>query len=321
MKLLTSIIVGVTLLLALSPFTYAAAPYVSYGPQTYQDHKYYYFGDSSHSALSRNGIDISVDTSSISYQSVKATVTMDYNLIMDRGITKFIVLANGINVDEFEPYFDRSLDPIRYKEYYYLDINVSNQYIGAQAYFQVVALHQDDINTPSGNVYVTAWSQESPTIHMKPLPVTDSDTHGLINESNNLLQQILDKLDKLRMDLLMKLDQLQNAVEKIYTVTPETQSKFDLAMQNLQDKLPTQQIQEQMNEAKEMLDDSADQIKNTEQKLVFGRITWMGTVTTDALNFTEMEQLIEKMRKILQIALWCEFFYGIFLILRPRLTI
>lgn len=322
MRKVLLLIWGVTLFLALSPFSYAADSEVpSFGPQPYEVHKYYYFGDAAHSPKARQGIDISVDTSSISYQSVKATVTMDWNIINDRQITKFIILANGVNVDEFEPYFDRTEEPPVYKEYYYLDINVSDQYIGSDVYFQVVGIKQDSRFSPTSNVFVVAWSQESPSVRLKPLPVTDSDTHGLINESNFLLGEILAKLQELKNALLAKLDQLQTAVEKIYKIEPATQARFDAAQQQLQDKLPTSQIQDQMNQLKDIMDDSVNRVNNTKQELKFGEINWMGVITTNLLDFTEFADQIEKLRAIMRVMLWCEFFYAIILMLRPILTV
>lgn len=319
------LILGVTLIVALSSFVSpgvaAAAAYPSFGPQTYDVHKYYYFGDATYGEKTRQGIDVSVDPASVSYQSVKATVTMDYNIIDDRKITKFIVLANGVNVDEFEPYFDTSLQPPVYKEYYYLDVNVSDQYIGSDVYFQVVGLHEEKNFNNSKNVFVVAWSQETPTVRLKPLPVTDNDTHDLISTSNGLLADILAKLDDLKMMLSAKLDQLTKAVEDIYTVKPQTQAKFDAALQNFQNNLPTEQMKNEMDKVKDMLDDSADKINNTPSELQFGQINWMGKVTTAAVDFTQVEKQVELLRRIMQITLWAEFFYCIILILRPRFTV
>ncbi|MDO3682090.1 hypothetical protein [Paenibacillus ehimensis] len=321
MKKFVSILLGVVLLLALPSFTSAAA-IPEFGPQAYEVKKYYYWGDSNFGEKVRQGLDLSVDPSSISYQSVKATLTMDYNIIMDRKITKFVVLANGVKVDEVEPYFDRSLNPPVFKEFYYLDINVSDQYIGSDVYFQILGLRQDGaLGSSSVNEFVVAWSQETPTFRLKPLPVTDSDTHGLINESNILLDKILAKLEQLRMDMMMKLDQVQKAVEDIYTVKPQTQQKFDAALNNFKNMLPPEQIKREMQQVKDMLDDSAKQIEGTKQELKFGQITWMGAVTTPAIDLTEVADQVEKLRNILKIALWCEFFYCVILILRPRFTV
>lgn len=318
-KLLILLMGGIMLFLALSPFSYAAGSYPSFGPQTYQVHKYYYFGNADYFDKSRQGISISVDSSSVSYQSVKATIGLDYNIIMDRGITKFIVLANGVNVDEFEPYFDYSLTPPVYKEYYYLDINVSDQYIGSDVYFQVVALHQDNINSSNGNVYVVGWSQESPTVKLKPLPVTDNDTHGLINRSNDLLQQILNKLEDLKNSLMAKLDQINDSIKKIYEVTPETQARFDSSLANLQNKLPTKQAQDQIDTISNLMNDSANKVKNAQNDLKFGEVNYMG-IRAPLLDFTEMEQSVAKLRLFIEMTLWISFFIFVIRILTPKLT-
>lgn len=326
-------VMGVVLFLALSLFsnvTYAAGS-PSFGPQTYQVHKYYYFGDNTYSSTARQGIDISVDESSVSYQSVKATVTMDWNLINDRQITKFIILANGINVDEFEPYWDTSLSPPAYKEYYYLDVNVSNQYIGSEVYFQVVAIHQDNINTPtnqaSGNVYVTGWSQQSPSIHLKPLPVIDRDAglkldtnNNLTNTSNSLLEQILAKLEQLRAMLEGKLEQIDKSIREIYEIKPETQTRFDAALSGLQAKLPTTQVQDKVDQLSSMMNDSSDQIKNAPNDLKFGNVSYMGVINAPLLDFTELADSVEKLRMLMEVTLWIAFFIFVIRIMVPKLT-
>lgn len=304
-----TILLGVgMMLIALFPFS-AFASYESFGPQT-SDDKYYYWGSATTPPYVGNGINISLDTTSTSYQSIKATITMDANLINDRDIQLFSVLMNGVNVDFFNVYYDNDLTPPRYREYYTIDIDVTDVYIGSYAYFQILGLSYDS----SDQQYVVAWSPQSETVRLKPFPVTDSETHGW-------LQSIYYILQDLKNTLAGKLDQLRAAVEKIYTVTPETQQKFDNAMEELKQALPSEQMKDQFNQVSDMVNGSANQIANTPQETKFGQINWMGAVTTSALNFDDMEEQLGLLRKIMRISLWCEFFYFVILILRPRFTV
>ncbi|MEW9702925.1 hypothetical protein [Paenibacillus sp. SI8] len=313
---------GLGLITVLSLFLHTvayAADYPSFGPQTYQNHKYYYFGDGTYSKTSRQGIDISVDGSSVSYQSVKATVTMDWNLIMDRGITKFVVLANGVNVDEFEPYFDYSVSPPVYKEYYYLDINVSDQYIGSDVYFQVVALHQDNINTTNGNVWTVGWSQESPTFRLKPLPVTDSDTHGWLQAIYELLEQIK-----------AKLEEIKTLIENLFTPSPQAEQRLDNAINNLLEKMPMQKMAEQMDETNEELQRTLSQLEQPHSRLTLGgKIHFLYDENGnsidgegyDFIDLTEYREQVRTFRIIEEAAIWVFFIYGLIRMLTPKATV
>lgn len=288
-------------------------PYI--GPQTFEDHKYYYFGTPEFPVGSRQGISISLDASSVSYQSIKATVTMDWKLISDRQITMFYVLANGVKVDQFEPYFDRSdPDPEKwtYKEYYYIDINVSDQYIGSDNFFQVIGVRQGKQFGETFNDYVVAWSQQSAPIRFKPLPVTDSDTHGWLSAIYELLQQLKDMLAG-------KLDALKAAVEDIYKVKPETQQRFDNALAAMQQALPSQQVSEQMDEVRDMMDESKALIENGPNDLKFMKVK-MFDMEFYFLDFTLLQDSVKKIRDLLALILWCEFFLGVIRLLVPKLT-
>lgn len=312
---------GLGLVLVLSLFfttasSYAAVDWKAFGPQTYEVHKYYYFGDNDLPALSRNGIDISVDTTSVSYQSVKATVTMDWNIIDDRQITKFIILANGVNVDEFEPYFDRTLDPPTNKEYYYLDVNVSDQYIGSDVYFQVVALKQENRFSNSSNVWVVAWSQESPTVSLKPLPVTDSETHGLLFEIWLKLDEILAKLSQMK----NLLDQILYTLENLFVPTPSVKARFDKAVDDFINKTPMKEFQDKMQEMTDANERAKDQLEEAGERIVFGDKVDLipGEGIYWELDFTEWKTEILVFRTLLNAMLWLSFFYFFVNLLTPK---
>src|SRR5690606_30933732 len=96
----------------------------------------------------------------------------------------------------------------------------------------------------------------------KPLPVIDREAIGILNA-------ILAKLQELKDALTGKLDQLKASIEKIYTVTPETQTKFDNALDQLQSKVPTEQLKDEFNTVKDLMDNSATTISNTQQENTF----------------------------------------------------
>jgi hypothetical protein len=301
---------GIMLIMALSPFVVSAAEsYPIFGPQTNLEDKYLYFGNSEYPRSGRNGLDLYVDSTSISFQSVKAVLYVDHELIQDRNIQGFHILGNDVVVDTVQAYYDSDPEVNTYREVYYLDINITEQYVGSKVSFQAVAIHEPY----DGEQYVVAWSSTSPVYTFKPLPVIDRD-------AIDILRDILSKLEEMKNALSGKLDAVKNAVEKIYTVTPETQTKFDNALENLRNNLPTEQIKDDVNEIKNTMDNAILIINNTEQPLTFGEINWMGVVKTPAYDFTQVAYLVDMMRNLMRIFIWCEFFFFIIVLLRPTLT-
>jgi hypothetical protein len=302
-------VLGIVLIMALSPFAvFADDGFGIYGPQPL-DEKYYYWGSDLEPPYVRNGLTLTLDPTSTSYQSIKAVLTVDHQLIDERDIQYFAILANGVYVDYVEAYFDNSLDPPRYREYYSLDIDISNQYIGSDVYMQALAVHVN----PDGSHYVVGWSEQTETIRFKPLPVIDRDAIQVLNA-------ILAKLEQLRADLSSKLDQLNASIREIYEIKPTTQARFDAALANLQTKLPTEQIKDQVNQAADLMDESADRVRNAQQRITFGEINWMGVVTTPLLDFTEFADVLDKLRSLMALLIWCEFFFFVISILTPKLT-
>lgn len=311
MKKIITLLIGVTAF-ALFPLSIYAADYPSFGPQGLDE--YLWYGDATYPFADRQGIDIEVDETSVSFQSVIANVFLDAGLIEERNIVEFLITANNKVVDSFTPYWDQTTQS--YKLSYRLRITLADWNTGSNVYFKVVGVSS---NTPItiGEPYlpfVVAWSTQTTTYELKPLPVIDRDAIDVLNA-------ILAKLENLKAMTESKLSQVDDSIKKIYEIPPETQAKFDAALAGLQAKLPTEQIKEQANAAQQVVENSANRINNTPQKVKFGEINWMGVVTTPVLDFTDFMDSIEKMRKILQIALWCEFFYFVILILRPRLTV
>lgn len=287
-------------------------PYVSgsdywktYGPNT--DDTYFYFGDDELLSTSSNGIKIELDETSMSYQSIRAVVTLPVGLIEARGIDKFHILVNGNKkIDEFDPHQSNWEDSFR--RYYLITINVTDDYISSRMYFQI-------IGTASSNdgEYVVAWSGLTQDLDFKDLPVVDT-------EAISWLQAIYNKLDELLSSLSNLLSEINESIKKIYEIEPETQERFDNALSTLKSKLPQEQLNDEFNHVKDLMDESVDKINNADQHITFGEIHWMNVYTSSALDFTEYMEYIEKLRTILKVALWIEFFYFVIRILVPKLT-
>jgi hypothetical protein len=319
LKRLLVVLIGVMSIGALPLSASAADPsnpptdYPFFGPQSGED-DFLWYGDDTWPKSSTQGLTIDVDETSLSFQSFIGNVTLDVGLIEHREITRFYLLANNRIVDFFDPAWDQTTND--WKRVYWLRFALDQWNLGSNVYFKVVAV------TSAGPVtmgepyvpWVVAWSNQTPTYSLKALPVTDSETHSW-------LSRIYDLLDEFKSTTAAQLDQINDAVKKIYEIKPETQAHFDQALAGLQAKLPTEQMKQQMNDAANVVKDSADRINNTPQPLKFGEINWMGEFTTSAVDFTDFEQQITALRRIVQITLWCEFFYFIILVLRPRLTV
>ncbi|SFF49405.1 hypothetical protein SAMN04487969_15513 [Paenibacillus algorifonticola] len=310
LRFIRIMLIGV-IALALFPFsTYAAGtPY--FGPQGQDD--FLWYGDDEFPKSEEQGITLNVDETSLSFQSVIGEVTMSPSIVENREIVRFYVTANNRIVDYFDPAWDQTTN--QYRSTYWLRIAMDDWNIGTRVYFKIVAVTSSssfEIGDPFVG-YVVAWSNQTPTYQLKPLPVSDSDTHGWLKKIFDLLEELLTAMNS-------KLAEINANVKKIYEITPQTQAKFDAAMANLQAKLPTEQMKNEMQNAQQVVQNSANRIENTPQKVKFGEIHWMGVVTTDALDFTDFMELIDKIRTIVKITLWCEFFYFVILILRPRLV-
>lgn len=310
-RIIMLVLIGVTAF-TLFPLSSYAADYPYFGPQGQDD--FLWYGDSTYPKDETQGIELQVDGTSISFQAFIGQVTMNPDIVDERGIVRFYLLANNRIVDYFDPVWDNTTH--MWKNNYWLRFALADWNIGSNVYFRIVGVSSNgSIEIGEEFIrYVVAWSNQSETYKLKPLPVTDADTHGWLAKIYDLLEELKDMLSS-------KLDKIDASIKKIYEIPPETQAKFDSALANLQSKLPTEQVKKQAEQMEQIVKDSANRIENTPQKVKFGEINWMGVITTSALDFTEFMTLIEKVRKIVEITLWCEFFYFIILILRPRLTV
>jgi len=306
----TRIFGGLGLLLALSLFfnaaAYAANDYPYFGPQPYDD-DYVYFGNADYPADQPHGLTLTVSESSLSFQSVIAYLSVDANVIEDRGITEFYIMANGRLVDYINPAWD--MEHERYKRYYRLRIKLDDWNIGSLINLQVVAAtHAEDnpANPAYQNQYVVAWSGIEGPYQLKPLPVIDRD-------AITVLQQILNKLDAMKSSLEAKLNQVTKAVEDIYTPTPAAEQQLQAAMDRLQDKLPMQEIFDKTDEINQTLDRSLQKLKRPGERLYLGgefeMIPGVAQSKVRFLDLTEWREQVLLFRRVCEAAIWVYFFY------------
>lgn len=310
--------VGVMSFMALPSFIFAN-PY--FGPQGLED-DFLWFGNADYPISTTQGINLDVDYTSVSHQSVIALVTFDDGYIDERQITRFYITANGRIVDFFDPAWD--IEREKWKRSYNLRIALADWNTGSRISLRIVAVTDQEvspIDPTITNKYVVGWSNQPEPFLLKDLPVVDKEAIGVLEAIYAKLSEMLALLEKLRLELLAQLKQIEDAIKKIYEVSPQTQAKFDAALAELQGKLPTEQIKDQAEQIQREVENSANRINNMDQALKFGEINWMGIVVTPALDLRPYTEQVELLRKILQVTLWCEFFYFVILVLRPRLTV
>lgn len=308
---------GLILVLSLSlPFTAFAeyvpgSPYSVYGPQP-DDGTYLFFGKADEPRNIPNGdINLELDISSVSYQSILAVVRMPETLIQDRNITRFYILRNGQRIiDDFGPAYDNWTDKdIRY---YPITITATDEYIGSIMEFQVVAVTY----SPTQNrEYVVAWSNITEAVKFKPLPVVDT-------EGNTILADILAALTGLQASLEAKLAQLQQAIESIYTPSPVAEARLQAAMDNLERKLPTTQIAEEINRMNDVMERSKAKLKTPGSELSLGgefeMIPGVPESKIKFLDLTEWKEQVLMFRRICEAAIWVYFFYMLLEKLTPK---
>lgn len=284
--------------LFISSTVFAAEPYNIYGPQP-NDKIYLYFGKDDEPKSVPNGINLDIDQTSVSYQSILATVTIPNDLIQDRRIDRFYIVRNGQRiVDWFDPSYDNWLDVDRV--YYPLTIRVTDEYIGSIMEFQIVAVSRNN-----NGEYVVAWSNISPAVQFKPLPTID---HTAIS----VLENILARLEALQASLEQKLAQVQKAVEDIYTPKPGTESRLEQATQNFMDKLPMTEMLEEMNELNDSLEESKRNLMNPNQERIelggrFRFIPELPESEVSILDVTEYKDFIKTFRMLMEATLWVSF--------------
>lgn len=330
-KLGYGLLAVLTLFLSLMPNQIYASEEIPnfYGPQ-HCDPQYLYWGDNlTHKFHTNNGMTLSIDHTSISYQNLIATVYIDPGILAARNIMGFYVLKqNAKKVDEYVPLYYNTIDDTM-QNYYVLNIDAGDSVIGSKMQFQVVAVTYDSSGfhyagcpTDQPNQYVVAWTALSEEIQFKPLPVIDRDAISVLQRIENLLQAILAKLQELLNSLADKLDKLTKAVEDAYKFSPEAMESLEQAMQELQDKMPMEQLQEQIDELSQELERTRNQLKapNSELKLggEFEMIPGVAESKITFLDLTHWKDQVRIFREIMQAAVWVWFVYMVIHMLTPK---
>lgn len=293
-------------------FSVKASAYPFFGVQTSYD-DYLYFGNDDYPSNSKQGLTFSVDESSISFQSIVASVTTEYvpnsTLVDARQITDFAILANGRIVDEFEAAWDSNLN--QWRTYYRLRIALDDWNVGSNVTLQVVAIHTDN----NLNQYAVAWSEPQGPFQLKPLPVIDKD-------AISVLELILARLNNLSVMLEMKLTQLTKAVEKIYTPSEATEQRFDNAVNSIKDKLPMDELIDQVDNANQVLEETRRKLQQPGTTIKIGGefcfIPGVAESCFPVMDLTEWREQLLLFRTIIEAALWVYFFYMIFEKLTPK---
>ncbi len=310
-------LIALCLLLSLmSPVAKANTTYPVHGPQPEID-DYAHFGDNEFPPYTHQGININVDMTSISFQSLIATVTMD-KLVDQRAITSFWILANGRVVDMFEP--GRDPETGFWKDFYYLRVVPQEWNIGSRISLQVLAMSERlDTDTGKHGQYVVGWSAPTPVYQLKPLPVVDVDAIGVLNA-------ILQKLAELQAALESSLAKLTKAVEDIYTPSSQAQSAFDSALDNFIDKLPMSEMTEKTEELNNKLQDSINQLQDPDSSDLklggrFRLIPELPESEVAFLDVSEYRDFIKTFRMLMEAMLWIYFFQMLMNRFTPKTTI
>lgn len=291
----------------------ASANYNVYGPQP-QDRTYLFFGKEDDPKNVSNQITLTLDETSVSYQSILAVVTMPLGLIEERDITRFYIVRNGQRIiDFFDPAFNNWTD--EYYRYYPITIRATDEYIGSIMEFQVVAV-AGQYEASGWQEYVVAWSNISPAIDFKPLPVIDHD--AII-----ALQEILEKLQELANMLQSKLSSLEEAIEKIYTPSPYTEQMLDDAIENLLDKLPMSEMSDEISELNDALQESKNALQSPNQEKIelggrFRLIPELPESEVAFLDLTEYKSFIQTFRTLMEAMLWVFFIQMLMNWLTPK---
>lgn len=280
------------------------------------DDNYIRFGDSENPNFEANGITLFVDESSISAQWINLTFQLDSSdMIAERSIDKFYVLANGKIVEEVMVQFvDDEWTGETVPSSWYLVKPSIPELIGTYVYFQIVAVEEVSENLH----YAVAWSPQSSTYRMDPLPVNDAEAIGV-------LEAIYSKLSELKTMLESKLDNLAKEIEKLWKPTEETKSRFDQSVQSFMEKTPMTQTFLKISDMTESLQQSMNQVQSPAQ--IGDTLTLGGTfefilgVPESRVHLLDLTPFIDQVilfRKIMVATFWVYFFHMIVNYITPK---
>jgi len=291
--------------------------------------EYIDFGGVEFDRNSKQGFDIIVDYSSVSYQSVLITVIADPGVMEERQVSRFyVILPSGEIVDSFDAIYIDNLGV--WRTYYYRNATLTDDYIGAATRLQVVAVSYDEVNDME---WIVGWTAPTPFIQFKPLPVKDYEANSWLEMIYYKLQQIYDKLLDLYNMLNSKLADLQKAVEDAYKPSEAHKQKLDQSIDRLMDKVPMNQMIDKVNDLNNTLQNKRSQLKQPGSQLKIGEQFYFippemnyftgrygvnATIQTHIIDLTEFKEEVEMFRRIMQAALWVFFFHMLLNMLTPR---
>ncbi|MGL4338705.1 MAG: hypothetical protein ACRCST_17595, partial [Turicibacter sp.] len=282
--------------------------------------RYLYWGTEENPPREQNGIEITIQKPSTSHSMVDIVVKVDWDAMQGIDIDKFYLLANNKIVDEFYPRYDTDSNGKLVMSGYYSIKPMNSVFIGSSINFQVVAVNIDD--NPSDiwgqkDIYTqkgVLWSQVDGPHTFKPLPVTDKETHSLLEDILALLRKMLTEIA----DLLKK---LSKQIETLFTPSEKAKKELEDALKDFADKLP-------MNQIKDQLDDMKDVMENTPLKppgsdLIFGdsKDYFQIGIEFHLWDFTLMKEYIKPFRDLMVAFMWLGFFNFLIAWLLPRLDL
>lgn len=292
-----------------------------------QDDYLAYWGNEEFPYNQDYGITINVLEESVSPMWVDIDVTVQYPIIQERNISKFYILANGKIIDQFFPKLYDGDDDGIYDGYWsiYKVKPTFVEAIGGVVSFRVIGIQTvGNLYDETSGEYIVAWSKASDPIWFDPLPVTDKQTHSLLENILYVLQSLLNKLQELLNTLKQKMESLQEAIEKLYTPTQQTMNEFNQAVENLMEKMPFNELKESAQNIVDTYENTRRQLSQPGSKIGFGgQFCFIPgvpeTCVENILDLTEFKQEVLLLREIMRAMIWLYFFHMLFMWLRPKM--
>lgn len=277
---------------------------------------YIRFGDGdANSQFEENGLNLTVVEKSISHSWVDLTMRMWGNMVDQREIDKFILLANGKIVQEFYPQLvDGEEGPV-WTNWYAIKADVP-ALIGAKVYFQVVAVQVHE-HSNGVSQYAVAWSDTTDEIMMDDLPVKDKEAISILYAMLEYLKRMLPLLEK----MLSKLEEISKQIETMFTPTPAAAAKLENAANKLIEKTPIDDMIKQSNQMKDMFENTPTNAPLSELQFGEKRDWFQIGMSHYLIDLTQWRKEVEMIRKLLDAIIWMEFFLFLIRYLQPKLRI
>lgn len=345
---------GLVAFIALTPFftltVYAESETPTYMLDITDDNYVQPYWGTSGVRYHENGITLVVFPESASAQWVELEATVSAETIQERGISNFLILANGKVVDFFRPQLMETVEGTSFRSIYRAKPSIS-ELIGTEVNFQVLGVQNAGEGWMDGQSgqYIVAWSNRTETIQMKPLPVIDREGNQLLNMilerlgmlqesmSNQLdqiriiLEQIRQRVTEIRDILEERLQTLTEAVEAIYTPSEEAKNNLNESIDEIVDKMPFDEVIEQIEQMNQAMQNARQSLQEPGSKLTFGNEIYLlydfdregnaipiSASKISILDLTEWQEQVLLFRMLIQAMMWIFFFYMLFKWLAPK---